>query len=197
MIDKITPSPRPRLICIGGLPGTGKTTLGLGLQARLGADTVLVCPDRTMLRLLGKPESGVIESRDITPDLVKAAIADMRTRTRTALATGQDVIVPSAFVGQAMRADFKAIATDTGADFRPFWLHAPIAVLHERARIRAFNKAAGNASAVGPDKIKTSLIEGKVDWPHINATQSPSVLLQKILEDLNKAPAPKTFSLKP
>jgi predicted kinase len=151
-------------------------------------DTVFVCPDRTMLRLLGKPEGSAIESGDITPALHAAAVADMKGRTRQALEAGHSVVVPSAFVGQAMRQAFEAIAAGTGAGFRPFWLDAPVPVLHDRA-IRRQNaakdpKAAFNASAVGTDKIRPELVEGTVTWPRIDAGQSPAEVLNAILEKL-------------
>jgi predicted kinase len=190
--------PAPLLVCIGGLPGTGKTTAGLALLGHMAPDTVFVCPDRTMLRLLGKPEGSAIESSDITPALHAAAVADMKDRTRQALTSGHCVVVPSAFVGEAMRQAFEAIAAETGADFRPFWLEAPIPVLHNRAIRRQDAakdpKSAFNASAVGTDKICPDLVEGTVTWPRIDAGQSPADVLNAILEKLalpNRPGAPE------
>jgi predicted kinase len=205
MVDtrNIKPLPaKPLLICIGGLPGTGKTTAGLALMGHLPAGTAFVCPDRIMLRLLGRPEGGAIESKDITPALHAAAVAAMKAQTRAALLAGHSAVVPSAFVGEAMRQAFEAIAAGTGAVFTPFWLDAPIATLHGRALQRqaaakdpktAFN----NASAVGPDKIQTALIQGAVTWPRIDASQSPDAVLRHILDRLPLPPArgePAPFS---
>ncbi len=193
---------KPLLFCIGGLPGTGKTTAGMALLPHLGQEAILVCPDRTMLRLLGRGEGDAIESADLTPALVARAVADMALQTRHALDLGRSVVVPSAFIRQDMRRLFEKLAMEAGAAFGAAWLEAPVSTLHDRARNRQAARngpapAFNNASAVGPEHIRADLIDGPITWERVQADQSPDRVLLDILKLLPKpvrgrGPAPHT-----
>ncbi len=66
------------LICIGGLLGVGKTTIADELS-RVLANSVVICPDRLRLCLLGKnPGVDVLRDEDITQETTRQVIELMR-----------------------------------------------------------------------------------------------------------------------
>jgi predicted kinase len=126
--------PPPRLVAIGGLSGTGKTSLARRLAPDLGA-----APGALHLRsdVLRKRLSGVDE---LTP-LPQAAYGSAMTarvyggileRARDALGAGHSVIVDAVYAKAAERAALEAAARDLDVAFQGLWLQAPEPVMAER-----------------------------------------------------------------
>lgn len=177
---------KPALICIGGPPGVGKTTVGLILKDRLPG-SVLIDPDAIRLEILGRPPGSAVTEADLAPAITRQVIERMKTGTEAALLQGRTVIVPSAFVLESMRLDFEALAARLQCPFRAFWLEAPSAVITQRQQQRALAKDFNNASQVVSQNPAYTQRQGPLSagWQTILAGGAADAIAQVILERLN------------
>jgi aminoglycoside phosphotransferase family enzyme len=161
--------PPPRLVAIGGLSGTGKTSLARRLAPDLGA-----APGALHLRsdVLRKRLSGVDE---LTP-LPQAAYGSAMTarvyggileRARDALGAGHSVIVDAVYAKATEREALEAVARDLDVAFQGLWLQAPEPVMAERVTGRR-----GDASDADVDVVRRQLgyQTGEVTWQLIDAS---------------------------
>jgi aminoglycoside phosphotransferase family enzyme len=140
----LRPAP-PRLLAVGGLQGTGKSTLARALAPALGR-----CPGALVLRTdeIRKRRFGVAPEHRLPPEAYAEAVsrevhAEMLALARAALAGGQAVILDAVFLDPDQRQAAEAPARDTGLPFDGLWLEAPLEVL--RARLAARRDDASDA----------------------------------------------------
>jgi predicted kinase len=155
-----------KLICIGGLPGVGKTEVARKLT-QMFQNSVMLDPDKIRLEILGKnPEIDRLHDKDITQESTIQTIAQMKYKTIEALKQGQTVIIGSAFVSESMRIEYEAVAHECNAVFKAVWLNVSEDIRHARAQKRLMET--NNPSAVS---AATDLeIEGALIWPVVDAS---------------------------
>lgn len=178
-----------RLICIGGLPGSGKTTLGRALARRLSGGYTVLDPDAVRLELLGRAETDVVTDDDMTPAVTRDVINLMALKARTHLQNGGSLIVASAFVASEMRQTFEALAKELDVAFTGLWLDAPVDALQRRLLARDAMRASGirdatTISAVSGRHVANLRIDGSVTWPRIDGVRQASVVLADVLTRL-------------
>lgn len=132
---------KPLLILVGGLSGTGKSTLARLLAKRLGA--VLIRSDVVRKELAGLSQ----EHRDAVASsfasgLYSSAMTSTTYATLAAMANevlpnGGTVIVDATFSRDAERAMMRRVASEAGADLVHLECQVPGAVAAERMRRRA------------------------------------------------------------
>src|SRR6185295_8720891 len=98
-------SGRVRMILVGGLPGTGKSTLATGLANTLGA--VLLSADRVRkeiaeLSLMDDAGAGYREGI-YTPEHTQRTYAELLHRAGTLLAQGESVVIDASWTRAAHR----------------------------------------------------------------------------------------------
>src|SRR6185437_1146422 len=133
----LTPAP-PRLIAIGGLSGTGKSTIARALAPELGA-----APGARILRsdVIRKRLGGVAPE---TPLPAEAYSAEMTARVyqalcdkaATALRAGYCAVIDAVALRPEERAAFAAVAVTAGVPFQGLWLEAPTETMAARIRAR-------------------------------------------------------------
>lgn len=131
--------PRPAgVIAIGGLPGTGKSTLARALAPDLG-----VAPGALILRSdeLRKRRFGVAPEERLPPSayaetVSTAVIADVAAGAEAAARAGYMAIADATFLDLAHRASIEAAAARAGVPFLGLWLQAPLPVLEARIAAR-------------------------------------------------------------
>jgi len=177
----------PRVICIGGPPGAGKTTAGRLVQAQLPG-SILIDPDETRLAILGRPPGSAVTAADLTPELTARTIMAMTEKAQTALALGQSVIVPSAFIGEPMRTAFEALAARFSCEFHGFWLDAPGSVIAQRQQDRAA-ESFNNASKVVTNNPAHTVLQGALSprWRVLDASRPAAAIAADILAALGPA----------
>lgn len=161
--------PPPVGIGIGGLPGSGKSTIARAIAPRIGAapGAVILRSDEIRKRLAGlAPEQRLPESaytREVGDAVVRALLADFGR----ALACGHSAIADLTFLDPAQRRAAEAACGDV--PFHGFWLTADAAVL--RARIAGRHGDASDATVAVLEKMLSSYIPAG-EWQNIDTDQA-------------------------
>ncbi len=126
------------LVAIGGVSGTGKSTLAAALAPRLGRapGAVVLRTDIIRKELWGAHELSRLPPaayRAVFTDRVYAAVAG---RAERVLESGYSVVADAVFGHPRQRAQIEAVARKAGAAFHGVWLDAPVAVLEHRLACR-------------------------------------------------------------
>ena len=150
-----------RLVLIGGLPGTGKSTVARRLADATGA--VLVSSDRiradARARGVLAGGSGEYNQGAYTPVAREHVYAVMRAEAQALLETGRSVILDASWIDAEQRRHAGRIATDTSADMIEICCSATQSIAHARIAART-----GSASEATP-AISDAMAEDHAAWP--------------------------------
>lgn len=162
-------SPPPaRLIAIGGLSGTGKTTLARDLAPGIGP-----VPGALHLRsdLLRKAHMGV-DALTRLPDSayapgINAAVYDMMfDRAERALGAGHAVVLDGVFLHAAERDAARDLARAAGVAFDGIWLEAAAGTMLDRVTARIGDASDADARVV---RLQLDAAPAVTDWRRLDA----------------------------
>lgn len=129
---------RPRLIALGGLSGSGKSTIGASLAGDFapapGARHIRSDVVRKSLMKVA-PETRLPASA-YTHAVGEEVYRRVRAQAAASLAAGYCAIVDATFMDEGERAAIAAVAARAGVPFDALWLTAPDAVLLDRVAKR-------------------------------------------------------------
>ena len=161
--------PSPVLVAIGGLSGSGKSSLAARLAADLGP-----VPGARPLRsdVLRKRRFGIAPETPLpdsgyAPEVTEAVYTDIATKAAAALAAGDSAVIDAVSLAPEERASFAAVARNAGVRFIGLWLEAPPAVMAARIAARR-----GDASDATTEILERQLRSnpGRLDWHRIDAS---------------------------
>lgn len=159
---------RKRLIAVGGLSGSGKSTIAQGL-----APALLPAPGARVIRsdVIRKVLAGVAPETRLPQSAYHPAMSArvyqaMEDEAATALKAGYAVIVDATFLDASSRASIARLAAAEGVPFAGLWLEASAAALDARIAARR-----GDASDANQDVLAAQLRHelGPLDWRRIPA----------------------------
>ncbi|MEJ8473619.1 AAA family ATPase [Roseibium algae] len=162
----------PILIAIGGLSGTGKTTLAYGLAPHLGRPpgARVLRSDVERKKRLGLAETDKAPEEAYSNTASTAVYAALDQCIQTTLASGHSAIFDAVFSKEAERQHLETIASNSEADFCGLWLEAPADV--SKARVAARTEDASDATPNIVDRQQGYDI-GHMNWAVIDAGQAP------------------------
>ncbi|HUG63043.1 MAG TPA: AAA family ATPase [Methylomirabilota bacterium] len=158
----------PVVVAVGGLSGTGKSTLAAEIAPFLGRipGAVHLRSDVIRKRLAGVGETERLPSASYTPEATAAVYRALRSEAAAVLRTGASVIVDAVHARPDERDAVAAVAADAGVRFVGIWLAAPLAVLTGRVAARR-----DDASDATPEVVRGQAARetGRMDWATIDA----------------------------
>jgi len=165
----------PVIVAIGGLQGTGKSTL-----ARALAPDLLPAPGALVLRSdeIRKRLHNISPEQRLPPDAystqANAAVNNtVIASAKIAARAGHSAIIDATFIDHRMRDELGAAIFETGVRFIGFWLQAPLATLEQRVASRT-----GDASDATVEVLRRSAATapGPGSWMPIDATEKAATL---------------------
>ena len=180
-----------RLILVGGLPGTGKTTLAGSLADRLGA--VALSSDRIRKENAGLPAEehapAPYHEGIYSPDHTEATYHDLLHRAEALLALGETVILDASWPSARLRE--QAADAACRAHSRLVQLHCTAPTTIAEARLRARPASMSDADAV----IAAAMTATADPWPdaiEVSTADSTDQAVVHALAAINERPTARS-----
>ncbi len=172
----LAPAP-PCLIAIGGLSGTGKTTLARALAPSLGAapGAVHLRSDVIRKELWGVGEQDRLPENAYEPKVSEDVYIAILERAERVLAGGQAVIADAVYAQPGERAGLEALARKLLVPFQGLWLSAESDTLVTRVRGRTEDASDATAAVV---RRQLDYETGPIAWRGLNAGGSAEEVLK-------------------
>jgi aminoglycoside phosphotransferase family enzyme/predicted kinase len=169
--------PQPcRLVAIGGLSGTGKSTLAVSLAPELGLrpGARVLRSDVTRKMLLGVAPEERLPAAAYSGEISRNVYGALCRKAATGLAAGYTVIIDAVALRNEERSSFAEVARAAAVPFSGLWLEAQPQVMTDRIRGRI-----RDASDASPGVLAEQLRHdpGEIDWIRIDAGGRPEVCL--------------------
>lgn len=160
----------PRLAAVGGLSGSGKSTVARLIAPALGASpgAVILRTDEIRKRLTGAAATEALPPAAYTPAMDAKVYGAMFTDAAALLAAGRAVILDATFLAPAHRAAARDVAAQAGAPFDGLWLEAPAAILAQRIAGRSGDASDADVSVLAAQLARAA----DVDWPRLDVSGS-------------------------
>jgi uncharacterized protein len=157
----------PRLIAVGGVSGSGKSTRARRLAPELGGapGAVVLRSDEIRKRLWDVAPTQKLGPEAYAPEATAKVYASLFATARQVLEAGLCVVADAAFLEPAQRAAVEAVAREAGAPFEGIWMEAPEAVLRGRLAARV-SDASDADSEVLSGQLGKDL--GEIGWRRVN-----------------------------
>ncbi|MDR3523922.1 MAG: AAA family ATPase [Acetobacteraceae bacterium] len=159
--------PPPVAVAIGGLPGSGKSTIARAIAPLLGPapGAVVLRSDEIRKRLAGVPPEQRLPESAYTQASSRAVAETLVADFTTVLRAGHAVIADQTFIDPATRAAVQRASGDV--PFFGFWLSAPPDVL--RARVAARHGDSSDAT-VAVLNLMLQSAPNAGNWQEIDST---------------------------
>jgi aminoglycoside phosphotransferase family enzyme/predicted kinase len=172
-----------RLVAIGGLSGTGKSTVAAALAPDLGAR-----PGARVLRsdVIRKCVFGVLPEMRLPLEAYSSDVSDrvyseLHRLAATALRAGYCTIVDAVSLHPDERQAFAQVARDVGVRFTGIWLEAPAGTLATRVSARQNDASDATPDIVG---LQLRVDPGPMTWCRVNAANTSNDTLAAVRRTL-------------
>jgi hypothetical protein len=175
-LDLLRPRPA-RLVAIGGLSGTGKSSVAAVLAGELGsgAGARVLRSDVVRKQLFGRPPEERLPAEAYTMSVNERVYATLERRAAALLAAGHSVVIDAVCARPEERAALADLARRSGAGLSGIWLQASEATL--LARLAQRDKDASDATAETLQRQLTYDL-GVIDWTRIDANQPRDAVVE-------------------
>jgi hypothetical protein len=171
------------LVAIGGVSGTGKTTVARALAPDLPPvpGAVHLRSDEIRKALLGVEPLAPLPAEGYRPEVTAQVYDRLLADARACLGAGQSVILDATFLDPAEREAARALAAELRCRAGFVWLTAPPATL--LARVAARRGDASDAD-VGVVRAQLARDPGPLDWWSVPADGAPEDTAARIRDQV-------------
>jgi aminoglycoside phosphotransferase family enzyme/predicted kinase len=161
--------PEPRLVAVGGLSGTGKSTLAAQVACGLapGAGAITVSSDVIRKRLMGVAPEQHLPAEAYRGEVSARVYKRLFEDVAAALSAGQAVIADATFVRPQDRDRLRQLAAAAGAPFDGLWLEASADVLRGRVAARRGDPSDADVRVL-ERQMQADL--GSIDWIRLDTS---------------------------
>ncbi|SIQ01399.1 hypothetical protein SAMN05880590_101773 [Rhizobium sp. RU35A] len=181
LADALLATEPPRLVAIGGLSGSGKTTVADRLAPRLGVPpgARLLESDRIRKSLFDVPAETRLPQAAYAPDVSQEVYREIALRAGVLLSAGACVVADAVFDKPENRARMADAAHAAQARFTGIWLAADTATLHRRVRERAPGPSDATVDVLARQLDRLPQV---TDWRHLKADEPVEALVEAALK---------------
>ncbi len=165
-LEKALQPQSPRVIAVGGLSGSGKSSVAQAIAADRGA--VLLRSDEIRKRIYGVQPETKLPPEAYSSDITKTVFARFYDDAKVILDRGMSVVLDATHMNIAHRHASEAVACEARVPFTGLWLDAPPHILEQRVGDRK-NDASDATIDVLRNQYRADL--GPMSWEKINAAQ--------------------------
>ncbi len=173
----------PKLVAIGGLSGTGKSTIARriapGLAGHVGA--VVLRSDVARKRMLGAAPEQPLGDYAYRPEVTARVYGQLHKDARRTLASGASAILDATYLSPADRARAERVARNAGVAFHGIWLTCEQAELRRRILERGTD-----ASDASPEVLNRQLTHdpGAGEWTGVESGADCQTTVRHVLEEV-------------
>jgi predicted kinase len=176
--------PPPLLLAIGGLSGSGKSSVAQLLAPAIGAapGSVILRSDAIRKRLCGVPITRPLGADGYTDEVSRRVYEIMADRAREIVGSGHSAIADATYLDAGDRATVERIAADAGVRFVGCWLDAPESTLVARVNARVADPSDANADVI---RRQCATPIGTIGWHRVDASQPLSTVVDALSDVLD------------
>lgn len=175
---------RTRLVLVGGLPGTGKSTLAAGLADRL--DWVVLRSDEVRKDMLGQGHDLPAGPQGYSARVTAATYAELLDRASALLGRGQSVVVDATWSDAVHRDVAAQVAEAAHCELVAVHCTAPGVVARRRVEHRRGDVSDADSS------VHDTMAETFAPWPQahaIDTDQAPNEVVVAAMKAIGMTPA--------
>lgn len=165
----------PVLVAIGGISGTGKSTLARELAPSLGSapGARVFHTDAVRKELFGVERTERLPEAAYAPAVSENVYRLQRERAASALRARRSTIVDGVFGDPSERAAIAGLARAHGAPFLGLWLTAPAEIARPRIAARSGDMSDATVEVLARQLESVGEVRG---WAHVDASREPAAV---------------------
>lgn len=173
----------PSLYAVGGLSGTGKSTVSASIAPDLATPlgAIHLRSDVVRKHLFGVAPTTALPADAYTPEQSERVYRALLARAELLLRSGRTVIVDAVFGRENERSAFAAMARRLGVSAGGVWLTADTDVLEMRVTQRVGDASDADAQVV---RMQAEALSMPDDWTIVRAEGAPETVAQRSLTAL-------------